>query len=189
MDNRTTEPLKCPTCAASILVTDGLNSCGSCSTLLDVILFPVRDEEKTIVVGAIPTDATCIHHPRNKAEFVCKRCGSFVCALCRINLKNEPYCAACVTIMDQEKKVEDFSSEISRPDRTCASVIILSMLFAPLAVIGIPYAFYLLFRQQKLRKTDPTLLNLISPISLVLQWIVLCILTIAFVIIALVIIF
>jgi len=38
----------------------------------------------------------CAVHPNNEAVGVCKRCGTFMCALCRTRWQDRPICLSCV---------------------------------------------------------------------------------------------
>ena len=39
--------------------------------------------------------ASCARHARNVAIAACERCGSFMCALCRVEVEGRSLCAAC----------------------------------------------------------------------------------------------
>src|ERR1035437_693898 len=95
----------CPNCGVIYKpgqLHSGEMRCPSCQSTFQAVLFQPPPE--IIAVRAIGTDATlaegapntegsegaglgespCAKHPLNVAEGICDRCGTFICALCRI---------------------------------------------------------------------------------------------------------
>lgn len=101
----------CPRCKGPVrheTLRDGTQTCPSCRGEFEAVRF---DPVQTYLVvpslaeagpdGGVP----CTQHARNQAEVSCSRCGTFMCALCRIDADGKPYCPPCYERLTQEGSV------------------------------------------------------------------------------------
>ncbi|MBI4616564.1 MAG: hypothetical protein HY720_23340 [Planctomycetes bacterium] len=134
----------CPHCAAMIQLRPGVSGverCGACEKEFEATHFRLPADEARVreVALAGPAGATpCANHLRNAAEAPCGRCGSFVCALCRIDAAadGEVLCPACVGRLAAEGKLRSYRTRF--PDSVRIALV---MALIGLCLLGIPGIF------------------------------------------------
>ncbi|MHC4661153.1 MAG: hypothetical protein ACYS8W_05640 [Planctomycetota bacterium] len=95
---------------------------------------------------------SCYFHESNKAVAVCSRCGSFICALCRVEIGETTICTKC---FDYKKEKKEFGSrKVSAiawgPLLSCAALIGLIPFLGLITVLpGIPIGIYGLHSMKK----------------------------------------
>jgi len=82
----------------------------------------------------------CARHARNAAVAACERCGTFICALCRVDLDGAPVCLPCFERAQADQGVGQGGLLRRDYNRACFSVAMLSLLVFPLAPLGGPIA-------------------------------------------------
>ncbi len=115
----------CPHCGRvlkPLQLKTGHIVCPSCGSDYDAVVFTPPPEAMTVrrlgtvtqisEEAGVAAEAPCAHHVLNAAEVHCERCGSFICALCRIDLGGQAFCPACF-----ERILADGSEEFG-PERT-----------------------------------------------------------------------
>ena len=100
--------------------------CTSCQNTFQAAVFTLPPEIVTVrnfgahtgaAEGGVAADeAPCAKHPLNAAEGICERCGTFICALCRIELGGKAFCPACFERILQTG-TEEFGPASSAYDR------------------------------------------------------------------------
>ena len=90
----------CPKCAAAVYpeyIENGRGHCIACELRYDAAEFHPPEPAQTSRPAQVEGQGTapCARHARNAAVASCERCGSFMCALCRIEADGKVLCAAC----------------------------------------------------------------------------------------------
>lgn len=74
--------------------------CSSCDAQLLVEPFPrmLQPVPKGKPSEPVTTgdEATCFHHPGNRAEVPCDECGCYMCSVCHIEIDGRNLCATCL---------------------------------------------------------------------------------------------
>jgi hypothetical protein len=101
--------------------------------------------------GASPTsvmldsEAACFQHPDKRAVVACSSCGRFLCALCRIDLKGQPTCVACIQAAQHKGRATDLSRHRLLYDDIALALALLPILFWPVTILTAPAALVLCF--------------------------------------------
>jgi hypothetical protein len=105
--------IRCPRCRRQIDVTSIETStaatCPSCSRTFEAVRFdaPIRAAAAPrMIAGSLDAAQPCAAHPRNAAVANCERCGSFICALCRIDVDDRSLCPTCFERLSTEGALE-----------------------------------------------------------------------------------
>jgi hypothetical protein len=140
--------IRCPRCRQQIDVTSITTSehalCPSCAGEFRAVRFDPPPRETALpsmVAGALDAGQPCANHPRNAAVTGCQRCGSFICALCRIDVDGRTLCPACFERLSSEGSLESTRTTfrdypgLAGVTATAGCLIwFLSILFGPLAI-------------------------------------------------------
>lgn len=113
--------IECPNCQWSFEPPPGATTarCPNCYTVVRR-----RRPVATAVLEAAEPPAVCPLHPGNEAVAICRRCGDYICAVCRTRWWQTAYCAGCVEHLGTETSLA--ARELFREHRQAA---ILSVLF------------------------------------------------------------
>jgi hypothetical protein len=135
----------CPFCKADLPASarvDGHQRCPICSDVYEAVFFsPVVDPGPVIVpVAADGSGTPCAKHARNVAESSCQRCGSFMCALCRIDSDGKSFCPGCFERLSDEGALASSRSIYRDYGRLATNVALLSILIFPLMSLTGPVA-------------------------------------------------
>lgn len=146
--------LGCTKCASplsnTMINSDSLTACPSCSSLLRADVFPAVYRSPPIGHSGealqINNEAGCFYHPGKKAVTPCSACGRFVCALCDVALNDRHLCPTCFEKGKNKRKIKSLENQ-----RTCYDSIALLVATVPLMVYFItlftaPLAIYLTVR-------------------------------------------
>jgi hypothetical protein len=108
-----TAQVRCPRCRKPVDVTAITTSpaamCPLCAGEFEAVRFiaPVRATAVAQMAEArIDAAQPCATHPGNVAVTTCQRCGSFICALCRIDVDNRTLCPVCFERLSSEGSLE-----------------------------------------------------------------------------------
>ena len=104
--------VRCPRCRREINLSwidtpDAV--CPLCRRPFEAIRFepPVRAVlMPQMADGALEAAQPCAVHPLNAAVASCERCGSFICALCRIDVDGRTLCPTCFERLSTEGSLE-----------------------------------------------------------------------------------
>lgn len=146
--------IACPKCAAPIDLPAWPGLCDRCGVPIGVIDFDPLPDEVAAPAAALPDDVACIHHPAKKATDVCAGSGSYICALCVVNLLGETYSAAFIESggLEKLKKADALERQIERPGPTAQMCAFLSLVLS-CTIVGGPVFWgigvWLLFRHRK----------------------------------------
>lgn len=163
--------------------------CPNCRWKGDVYLFQRLPIDASTAESALPEDATCIHHPTKKATAICAGTGDYICSLCTIDLNGQTYSAHYLDHGGKETMGKAFAKSIPRPDGQIRlyliALIIIPYVNAVLAAtvfLWLPHAFILYFRALKMRREDKVFARLMSPASVIVLPVLLCLVGIAWLI-------
>jgi len=135
--------LSCPECGLRLdVATSGLATCKSCSTRYTAVVFKPPQEQGPEVLPST-SGAPCAQHARNLAIDSCARCGSFICALCSIDLEGQQICPKCF-----DRAQEAAASTNSRLNYNSLGFVI-SLVGLPMIALGMiigPIAIYYCIR-------------------------------------------
>lgn len=152
-------------------MTSGLIKCGGCGGVNEPTLFarnqptcPYCNRKiEGRVFGAIwrpaevvradtllvAEDASCFHHPQNKAACVCDGCGKFVCKLCDIEVHGSHLCPTCLESGVKKKKVAALEHARVLHGHVALALAILPLLMWYLTFLTAPAAIYVALRYWK----------------------------------------
>lgn len=137
----------CPFCKADLPATgraDGHQRCPACRGEYEADFFePVRDPGPVIVpVAADGSGTPCARHARNVAEASCQRCGSFMCALCRIDSDGQSLCPGCFERLSDEGALASSRTVYRDYGRLSTHIVLLSFLISPFMSLSGPVAMW-----------------------------------------------
>ena len=103
------------------------------------------------------TQTPCARHARNAAVAACERCGTFMCALCRVDLEGAPVCLPCFERAQTDQGLGEAGTVLRDWNRLALNVGLASLCFFPFAPVGGPLAVVLGIRglRQDRRTGDP----------------------------------
>lgn len=102
-------------------------------------------------------DAACAHHPTKKAVAICRGTGSYICALCRVNLDGESYSVQYLNAGGKKLISESTRTALQRPDRMMLTLSVLSVIpFYFLSPIMAPFILVYGYRMFALRRKSET---------------------------------
>jgi hypothetical protein len=161
--------ITCPGCNASLdLVLRGRVRCSRCQWVGDTYSFNPRVLEVQESVGALPEEATCIHHPRKKAVAVCAGTGDYVCALCAIELNGQTYSAEYLNTAGKTLALSAFDRTLPRPDSQimlyllCCFIPYVNVIFLAFAFIWLPHAVFLYLKLLRARRENEILRRVVG---------------------------
>jgi ribosomal protein L37AE/L43A len=166
----------CPQCSTQLEAARAEHDrrgCVSCGWKGTVLLFRPVSPPVEHAKAALPADATCVHHPVNRAVEVCAGTGDYICSLCSIEIDGTTYSAQHIDSVGADKIGKAFDRHLIRPDSTV--VLYLLLCFVPYVnfiwIIGTPAWVVLGFRKllecTRLRAEDALMARLISTTRLV----------------------
>ena len=140
--------IRCPRCRREIDValipSSSAAECPLCHRRFEAVRFdaPLRTATMARTIdGSLEAAQPCANHARNAAVANCERCGSFICALCRIDVDSRTLCPACFERLTTEGTLEstrttfrDFSGLASVTATAGCLLWVFSMLLGPLAI-------------------------------------------------------
>lgn len=142
----------CPNCGRIFKpaqLHSGEMLCTSCQNTFQTVVFTLPPEIVTVRQlgsGAGVTadeiaaeEAACAKHPVNAAEGICERCGTFTCALCRIELGGKAYCPACFERI-LETGTEEFGPSRTPYDRGVARMCAIIGLLPLVGLMAGPFS-------------------------------------------------
>ena len=107
------ELIRCPRCRRSIDVSAIVSSpdarCPLCSRTFEAVRFEPLVRSGFVaqgIDGRLDAAQPCANHSGNAAVTSCERCGSFMCALCRIDLDGRTLCPTCFERLSAEGTLE-----------------------------------------------------------------------------------
>jgi len=105
----------CPRCDGEYdhaILRDGLHTCSACRRSHAAL---VGHPPPPVVrrPDATAGDTTeCIHHDGNLAVDACARCGSFLCALCRMETDEQVLCPGCLEKLNADGKLASLRGDL-----------------------------------------------------------------------------
>ena len=136
----------CPSCGASVPGDGTETRCAACSWKGRVHRFdppPPRatDQPRT----ALPDDVVCANHPTKAATAVCAGTGSYICALCAIEIDGETYSADFLATNAAPSATSRFERELKRPDKSQLLVLLVGVFLlwgvSPLILITVVFQY------------------------------------------------
>lgn len=132
----------CPGCSSLFDAREGDVVCLRCGESLRIFLFSPHEGGNASIPDAGVDDVPCLHHPRNKAETSCARCGSFICRLCAVEINTKTFCAKCLDAKERMEGHDLLATTLPRHDRRIISVLAFPIVLPFLYPLAIPYAVY-----------------------------------------------
>jgi hypothetical protein len=142
-----TAQVRCPRCRKPIevapITTSPAAICPSCGGEFEAVRFtaPVRATAVAQVAEArLDAAQPCATHPGNAAVTNCQRCGSFICALCRIDVDNRTLCPGCFERLSSEGSLESTRTTfrdypgLAGVTATLGCLGVLAIVLGPLAI-------------------------------------------------------
>jgi len=140
--------IRCPRCREPIEITSiptmGEARCALCGRAFQAVRFEPPSRAAVVpqmVDGTLDAAQPCANHPGNAAVTSCQRCGSFICALCRIDLDNRTLCPTCFERLSAEGSLEstrttfrDYPGLAGVTATVGCLISALGFLFGPLAI-------------------------------------------------------
>jgi len=150
----------CPRCAEQVAAPLRRASL-RCSQghAFEVALFspasPIGRSRPAALVASAQTP--CARHARNAAVAACERCGTFMCALCRVDLEGAPVCLPCFERAQAAQGMGESGTVLRDWNRLALNVGLVALFFFPFAPIGGPLAVVLGLRgwRQDRRTGEP----------------------------------
>ena len=137
----------CPSCGRAMrheTLRTGDRSCPHCGTGMELVRFdpPARPVRKPEAVALSAVDAApCAKHAGNRTVGACKRCGHFLCDLCRVEEDGSMWCLPCFGRMlyEAERPTVFYPAPNYVGYASVCAVLAAMMAFlgAPVAVVGI----------------------------------------------------
>ena len=137
----------CPKCGRAMrheTLRTGTRGCPGCGTSLELVRFdpPPRPIRKPEPVALAAWDAApCAKHAGNRTVGACKRCGHFLCELCRVEEDGNAWCLSCFGKMlyEAERPTVFYPAPnyVGYASVCAVLAILLFFLGAPAAVVGI----------------------------------------------------
>lgn len=156
----------CPKCGNPLTTstTSSIAACQACRWRGRAYSFdppPVQiDQPKQ----ALADDATCVHHPNKQAVTVCEGTGSYICALCAVEVNGKTYSADFLNRGGLKKLGEFFDRNLPRPDRAIVYFFVFSIF--PYTAIAGPVLLilaFIRFAQYRKMLTQESLLKRVVP--------------------------
>lgn len=142
--------IKCEKCGRSVpenIWNSGeFAPCPGCGSETQVFVFPALYREKTVEEApertVLDEEASCFHHPKNRATVVCEGCGRFICNLCSVEMGGRSLCPNCISSGMSKGTIRDVSKDVVRYDQIALAILGLSFLMCgyPLLITA-PIAF------------------------------------------------
>ena len=111
----------------------------------------------------------CARHARNAAVAACERCGTFMCALCRVELEGAPVCLPCFERAQADQGLGESGTVLRDWNRLALNLGLFSIAFFPFAPIGGPLAVVLGLRGRRQdRRTGEPLHPVLGMVGMVL---------------------
>src|SRR5688500_12609221 len=140
--------VRCPRCRqqidAAAIQTSENAACPACGREFKAVRFNPPERAAALprlVTGTLDAGQPCANHPRNAAVTSCQRCGSFMCALCRIDVDGRTLCPTCFDRLSTEGSLQstrttfrDYSGLASVSATAGCLLMILGLLFGPLTI-------------------------------------------------------
>ena len=138
---------RCPKCSRRVDpggVRGAEVRCPYCKWSGRVYLFSPLVKQVDRQEEAMPSDATCAHHPTKQAEVICAGSGDYICALCKIEIDGIAYSAQYLDKVGRDKLKKAFDRYLERPDRSIkhAGILFIIPWLNLLGVIAWPYLIY-----------------------------------------------
>ena len=116
---------------------------------------PIGRSRPAALVASAQTP--CARHARNAAVAACERCGTFMCALCRVDLEGAPVCLPCFERAQAAQGMGESGTVLRDWNRLALNVGLVALFFFPFAPIGGPLAVVLGLRgwRQDRRTGEP----------------------------------
>lgn len=127
----------CPQCRVRLeLPASGPYRCERCRTQFEVLVGfpqpvygsvgPVGYSPGIPAMGMVPPEPTldptvqapCAAHPANPAQFVCERCGDFMCRLCTTPTEGRLYCPRCFDLLYSRGALQFAQRQFTLPGLT-----------------------------------------------------------------------
>lgn len=154
----------CPRCGIGMAAHSGEEMrCPHCDLKTQTLLFrplPLLVEHPT---PAGPEDATCAHHPTNRAVAICAGTGDYICSLCHVALDGKSYSVQYLEGAGKPALTKSYTHYLPRPDTEIITMAVFTMLVSFLGVILIPLMMIRFFTVRKLRRDNPLYARLVGP--------------------------
>ena len=123
---------------------DGLQQCKLCRKTFDAsFMNPVEDPGSAVIPMSAQGEATpCARHARNAAESSCKRCGAFMCSLCRIDSDGGSYCPGCFERLSEEGALPSVRTSFKDYGRMSYHAGLLGALMFPIMIVTGPFGIW-----------------------------------------------
>lgn len=151
----TTAQVKCGGCGGMLdpsLLARAEASCTKCNRKIEGIAFRALWRPVEIVRAdalVVAEDASCFHHPQNKAARVCDGCGKFVCKLCDIEVHGTHLCPTCVEAGVKKKKVASLDHARVLHGHIALALAVIPLLMWYFTCLTAPAAIYVAVRYWK----------------------------------------
>ncbi len=146
--------IACPACAGTmVLAANATLHCIRCRMQVYGDIFnpvvPVIHSPEL----ALSEHATCVYHPQKRAVTVCQGTGSFICALCAVEIKGKVYSAQYLESSVGKKAMDGIASRfLSRPDRVLKNIFVAMFIPYVNALILAPFPFWAIYGYVQCRK-------------------------------------
>ncbi len=130
----------------------GMQTCPFCRGVFEAERF--APPETRVVVPQVSESgpggaASCAYHARNAAVATCERCGSFICALCRMDVEGKVYCPACFERLTSELALPGAITKFRDYGLVAQSWAASGLFFAPLGLLAVGYGVKALKQKRK----------------------------------------
>jgi hypothetical protein len=140
--------LTCPNCQAWLRLPEtpgpAETTCPQCDRRQNLVVFPAirrpsRSEARpeTLLESG---EASCFHHPGNRASVVCDECGRFLCNVCDIPLQGLHYCPSCVKSGVGRRSIEALENRRVLYGHLALAVAVFPILTVWFTALGAPTA-------------------------------------------------
>lgn len=178
----------CPSCRSALEpVSEGPTQCPACNWRGEAYFFTPLAVNVAAAEVALPDDATCIHHPRKKANAICAGTGDYICTLCEVQINGQSYSAEYLNTAGKEKIGKAFDRYLPRPDSQVLLYLLLvfvpgvNYIIVPFAFIWIPHSFFLYRKALRLRRENPLFARVVGTGRLITIAILLTVISLAWI--------
>lgn len=147
----------CKTCDstvdASLINSDELAPCSTCSSVFQIRVYPALFEGPKIEAASekvvLQDESSCYYHEDKRAVVPCDGCGRFLCALCDIEMYEQHLCPKCMEKGFAKDSARSFKNEYTYYDSLALALALLPLIFWPFTLFTAPYSIYIAIRYWK----------------------------------------
>ncbi len=145
----------CPRCREPFTADGTRRRCAACGWTGRVSVFtppPGANDDRPELAGI--DDATCTFHPDKKATAICEGTGSYICALCAVEVRGRTFSAEYINTGGDPTVTRQHRPALPRPDRYITLLSLAIILFWPATVITTFFVIYGFVKHLRMLRTD-----------------------------------